>query len=42
MPRFSIIVPCYQAAKTIADTLASLRAQTVTDWERTSIANTHA
>lgn len=33
MPRFSIIVPCYQAAATIADTLASIRAQTVTDWE---------
>jgi len=33
MPRFSIILPCYNAAKALADTLDSLRAQTVTDWE---------
>jgi len=33
MPRFSIILPCYNAAKTLADTLDSVRAQTVTDWE---------
>ena len=33
MPKFSIILPCYNAEATICDTLASLRAQSVTDWE---------
>lgn len=33
MPRFSIILPCYQAATTIEATLAAIRAQTCTDWE---------
>ncbi|WP_121066078.1 glycosyltransferase family 2 protein [Chachezhania antarctica] len=33
MPLFSIIVPCYNAAATLECTLASLTAQTCTDWE---------
>jgi glycosyltransferase involved in cell wall biosynthesis len=33
MPRFSIIVPCYDAARTLPATLESLLAQTTTDWE---------
>lgn len=33
MPRFSIILPCYNAAALIGATLDSLRAQTLTDWE---------
>ncbi|MCA0996941.1 glycosyltransferase family 2 protein [Alloyangia pacifica] len=33
MPRFSIILPCYQAEATIAQTLASLQAQKFSDWE---------
>jgi glycosyltransferase involved in cell wall biosynthesis len=33
MPIFSIILPCYNAQATIADTLASLSAQSFTDWE---------
>jgi glycosyltransferase involved in cell wall biosynthesis len=33
MPRFSIIIPCFNAANTILDTLDSLRAQTCTSWE---------
>lgn len=33
MPRFSIILACYQAAATLEDTLASLRAQEFSDWE---------
>ncbi len=33
MPTFSIIVPCYNAAATIRQTLESLRAQTFEDWE---------
>lgn len=33
MPMFSIIVPCYNAAATISQTLKSLRAQTFADWE---------
>jgi len=33
MPVFSIILPCYNAQATIADTLASLSAQSFTDWE---------
>lgn len=32
-PRFTIVVPCWNAAATISDTLDSLRAQTFTDWE---------
>lgn len=33
MPRFSIIIPCFNAAATIGDTLDSLLAQSLTDWE---------
>ncbi|MHA3976763.1 glycosyltransferase family 2 protein [Halovulum sp. GXIMD14794] len=33
MPRFSIVIPCYNAAETLPETLASLRAQSFADWE---------
>jgi glycosyltransferase involved in cell wall biosynthesis len=33
MPRFSVIIACYNAEATLGDTLASLRAQTLQDWE---------
>lgn len=33
MPRFSIIVPCFNAAETLQATLDSVRAQTFDDWE---------
>lgn len=33
MPRFSIIIPCHNAAATLPATLASLAAQSLTDWE---------
>lgn len=33
MPKFSIILPCYNATDTLPETLDSIRAQTVTDWE---------
>jgi len=33
MPRFSIIIPCYNAETSILQTLESLRAQTFADWE---------
>lgn len=33
MPLFSIILPCFNAEATISQTLESLRAQTLTDWE---------
>jgi glycosyltransferase involved in cell wall biosynthesis len=33
MPRFTIIIPCFNAANTILDTLDSIRAQTCTSWE---------
>ena len=33
MPRFSIIIPCYNAEATLAQTLDSLRFQTEADWE---------
>ena len=33
MPKFSIIIPCYNAALTIDSTLTSLQAQSVSDWE---------
>ena len=33
MPFFSIIIPCYNATKTLGDTLDSIAAQTDTDWE---------
>ena len=33
MPAFTIIIPCYNAAETLAETIASVRAQSVTDWE---------
>jgi len=32
-PRFSVIIPCWNAAKTLHDTLDSLRAQSFTNWE---------
>lgn len=33
MPQFSIILPCFNAEATLAETLTSLQAQTLTDWE---------
>lgn len=33
MPKFSIIIPCFNAETTLPETLESLRAQTFTDWE---------
>ena len=33
MPLFSIVIPCFNAAKTLPATLESLRAQTLSDWE---------
>lgn len=33
MPRFSVVIPCYNVASTLPDTLASLRQQSLTDWE---------
>lgn len=33
MPRFSIVIPCFNASETLRDTLDSLRAQTFTDFE---------
>lgn len=33
MPQFSIILPCFNAQATLKDTLTSLQAQTLTDWE---------
>ncbi|WP_095588188.1 glycosyltransferase family 2 protein [Actibacterium ureilyticum] len=33
MPTFSIIIPCYNAERTIDSTLSCLQAQTCTDWE---------
>jgi len=33
MPRFSIVIPCYNASRTLPATLASLRAQSCPDWE---------
>ncbi len=33
MTQFSIIIPCYNAADTILETLKSIRVQSVTDWE---------
>ncbi|AHM05431.1 glucosyltransferase [Roseibacterium elongatum DSM 19469] len=33
MPRFSIILPCFNAAATLPDTLESIRAQSCRDWE---------
>jgi glycosyltransferase involved in cell wall biosynthesis len=32
-PVFSIIIPCFNAAATLLETLACLQAQTLTDWE---------
>lgn len=33
MPRFSVIIACYNAAETLPETLAALQAQTCQDWE---------
>jgi glycosyltransferase involved in cell wall biosynthesis len=33
MPRFSIVLPCFNAESTLAETLEGLRAQTCPDWE---------
>lgn len=33
MPAISIVMPCYNAANTILETLDSIRAQTLRDWE---------
>ncbi|ETX28224.1 glycosyltransferase family 2 protein [Roseivivax isoporae] len=33
MPRFSVVVPCHNASRTLPETLASLAAQTFPDWE---------
>lgn len=33
MTQFSIVIPCFNAAKTIFETLESIRAQSFTDWE---------
>lgn len=33
MPAFSIVLPCFNCAETIESTLASVQAQTITDWE---------
>lgn len=33
MPLFTIVIPCFNAAPTLAETLAGIRAQTFTDWE---------
>ena len=33
MPKFSIIIPCYNVQSTISETLASLKDQTLKDWE---------
>jgi glycosyltransferase involved in cell wall biosynthesis len=32
-PRFSVIIPAYNASATLAETVASVRAQTYADWE---------
>jgi glycosyltransferase involved in cell wall biosynthesis len=32
-PRFSVVIPAYQAAATLRETLDAIRAQTFTDWE---------
>lgn len=33
MPKFSVIIPCFNAQATVGNTLASLQAQICTDWE---------
>lgn len=33
MAQFSVVIPCYNAANTIVETLESIRAQSITDWE---------
>ena len=33
MPKFSVVIACYNAADTLPETLAALRAQTEQDWE---------
>ena len=33
MPKFSVIIPCFNAADTLSETLESIRLQTVSDWE---------
>ena len=36
-PKVSIVVPCYNLAKYLPDTIKSLQAQTMTDWEVTIV-----
>lgn len=33
VPRFSVVIPAYNASATLAETVASVRAQTFADWE---------
>ena len=33
MPKFSIVMPCYNAAATLSETIESIQAQTNADWE---------
>ena len=33
MPKFSIILPCYNAEETLNATIASIKGQSFTDWE---------
>ncbi len=33
VPKFSIVIPCFNCAETIESTLVSVQSQTVTDWE---------
>jgi len=37
MPRISVIIPCHNSALTLAKTIRSLRAQTMSDWEAIAI-----
>jgi glycosyltransferase involved in cell wall biosynthesis len=33
MPKFSVVIPCFNAVHTIKDTIASIQAQSLPDWE---------